>query len=563
MSLDTINLFNKNMENSSTANVESIKQYINTLEQTASQSAFSQTTVTETEFENTEFANYSRPDWMYQFKEVGVVLRTGDGVAAISGLTNVQAGELLEIWTSQGRLKEVMKGMALNLEKRLIRAVIFGDNRKVRQGDLVFRSNSIVCIPTGPRLLGRVVDALGNAIDGYTAIPNKNLMVVDVKAPGISPRQSIKQPMLTGIKAIDSMVPIGRGQRELIIGDRQTGKTTIAIDTFLNQQNINFQNDKDALYCIYVAIGIKRSNLSHMVKRFWKQGVMNYTTIVSATSSDAAPLQFLAPYSGCTIGEFFRDNGYHALVVYDDLSKQAVAYRQLALLLRRPPSREAYPGDVFYLHSRLLERSAKMHRNQKGGTLTALPIIETQEGDVSAYIPTNVISITDGQIFLEKSLFNKGILPAINAGLSVSRVGGAAQPKTLRRIAGKLKLNLAQFREVETLLSFDISDLDPYTLLTLNRGQRLVELLKQSQYEPLTIDQQLIIIYGIIFGFFDNIPVNKMRKYERFVFTLIRNTFYGQVLDSVPNYIHSNTTIFKRIVAETVSYYEELLSESY
>ena len=425
-----------------------------------------------------------------EVSEVGQVLSVGDGIARVYGLDNVQAGEMVEF--SGG-----IKGMALNLENDNVGVVIFGDDRTIKEGDVVKRTQTIVDTPVGKNLLGRVVDALGNPIDGKGDLDKKlERKRVDVKAPGIIPRQSVNQPMQTGLKAIDSLIPIGRGQRELIIGDRQTGKTAVAVDTIINQKEINKSGEeKNKLYCIYVAIGQKRSTVAQIVKTLEDAGAMEYTTIVSATASDPAPLQFLAPYTGCTMGEYFRDNGMHALIIYDDLSKQAVAYRQMSLLLRRPPGREAYPGDVFYLHSRLLERAAKLNEDKGGGSLTALPIIETQAGDVSAYIPTNVISITDGQIFLETELFNQGIRPAVNVGLSVSRVGSAAQTKAMKKVAGSIKLELAQYREMAAFAQFG-SDLDASTQKLLNRGSKLTELLKQDQYSPMPVAQQVITVFS-------------------------------------------------------------------
>ena len=415
-----------------------------------------------------------------EVSEIGKVLSVGDGIARVYGLDNVQAGEMVEF-------DDGSKGMALNLENDNVGVVIFGDDRNIKEGDTVKRTNAIVDVPVGKELLGRVVDGLGNAIDGKGAITSKERKRVEVKAPGIIPRQSVSEPMQTGLKSIDTLIPVGRGQRELIIGDRQTGKTAVAIDAIINQKIINESSDeKKKLYCVYVAIGQKRSTVAQITKTLEEAGALKYTTIVAATASDSAPLQFLAPYTGCTIGEFFRDNGMHALIVYDDLSKQAVAYRQMSLLLRRPPGREAYPGDVFYLHSRLLERSAKLSDANGSGSLTALPIIETQAGDVSAYIPTNVISITDGQIFLETELFNQGIRPAVNVGLSVSRVGSAAQTKAMKKVAGSIKLELAQYREMAAFAQFG-SDLDASTQQLLNRGAKLTELLKQDQYSPMTV----------------------------------------------------------------------------
>ena len=443
-----------------------------------------------------------------EVSEVGKVLSVGDGIARVYGLDNVQAGEMVEF-------NDGSKGMALNLENDNVGIVIFGDDRQIKEGDTVKRTKSIVDVPVGKELLGRVLDGLGNPIDGKGGL-NKSIKRkrVEVKAPGIIPRKSVNEPMQTGLKAIDSLIPIGRGQRELIIGDRQTGKTAVAVDTIINQKKINETDDeKKKLYCVYVAIGQKRSTVAQIVKTLEDAGAMKYTTVVSATASDSAPLQFLAPYTGCTIGEYFRDNGMHALIIYDDLSKQAVAYRQMSLLLRRPPGREAYPGDVFYLHSRLLERAAKLNENEGGGSLTALPIIETQAGDVSAYIPTNVISITDGQIFLETELFNQGIRPAVNVGLSVSRVGSAAQTKAMKKVAGSIKLELAQYREMAAFAQFG-SDLDASTQKLLNRGSKLTELLKQNQYSPLTVAEQVVIIYSGVKGFLDNIDLNKIKEFE-------------------------------------------------
>jgi len=443
-----------------------------------------------------------------EITEVGQVLSVGDGIARIYGLDNVQAGEMVEF--SDGS-----KGMALNLENDNVGVVIFGDDRAIKEGDTVKRTGSIVDVPVGKELLGRVVDGLGNPIDGKGAL-DKGLKRnrVEVKAPGIIPRRSVSEPVQTGLKAIDSLIPIGRGQRELIIGDRQTGKTAVAIDTIINQKEINQSGDeKQKLYCIYVAIGQKRSTVAQIVKTLQDAGAMEYTTIVSATASEPAPLQFLAPYTGCTIGEYFRDNGMHALIIYDDLSKQAVAYRQMSLLLRRPPGREAYPGDVFYLHSRLLERAAKLNDENGGGSLTALPIIETQAGDVSAYIPTNVISITDGQIFLETELFNQGIRPAVNVGLSVSRVGSAAQTKAMKKVAGSIKLELAQYREMAAFAQFG-SDLDASTQRLLNRGSKLTELLKQKQYSPMSVAEQVISVFCGVKGYLDDIDLKDISEFE-------------------------------------------------
>ena len=451
-----------------------------------------------------------------EISEVGKVLSVGDGIARVYGLDNVQAGEMVEF-------KDGSKGMALNLENDNVGVVIFGDDKEIKEGDTVKRTKSIVDVPVGKELLGRVVDGLGNPIDGKGNLSASKRKRVEVKAPGIIPRQSVNEPMQTGLKAIDSLIPIGRGQRELIIGDRQTGKTAVAVDTIINQKSINESEDeKKKLYCVYVAIGQKRSTVAQIVKTLEDAGAMKYTTVVSATASDSAPLQFLAPYTGCTIGEYYRDNGMHALIIYDDLSKQAVAYRQMSLLLRRPPGREAYPGDVFYLHSRLLERAAKLNESNGGGSLTALPIIETQAGDVSAYIPTNVISITDGQIFLETELFNQGIRPAVNVGLSVSRVGSAAQTKAMKKVAGSIKLELAQYREMAAFAQFG-SDLDQATQKLLNRGSKLTELLKQNQYSPLTVSEQVVLIYAGVKGFLDNIELQKIKEFEKNLLSKIKD----------------------------------------
>ena len=440
--------------------------------------------------------------------ETGQVLSVGDGIARIFGLANVQAGELVE-FPGAG-----VKGMALNLELDNVGVVIFGDDRQIREGDTVTRTGSIVDVPTGKGLLGRVVDALGNPIDGKGPVIYSERRAVETKAPGIIARQSVTEPMQTGIKSIDVLIPIGRGQRELIIGDRQTGKSAIIIDTIINQKAANAGDDESKkLYCIYVAVGQKRSTVAQLVRTLEEQGVMEYCIVVAATASDPAPMQFLAPYTGCAMGEYFRDNAMHAVIFYDDLSKQAVAYRQMSLLLRRPPGREAYPGDVFYLHSRLLERAAKMSDAEGGGSLTALPVIETQAGDVAAYIPTNVISITDGQIFLETELFFKGVRPAVNVGLSVSRVGSAAQIKAMKQVAGKIKLELAQYREMAAFAQFS-SDLDPVTQKMLARGARLTELLKQPQYHPLSVTDQVISVFAGTRGYLDNIPVEKVGSFE-------------------------------------------------
>jgi len=439
--------------------------------------------------------------------ETGQVLSVGDGIARVFGLQNVMAGELVE-FPGAG-----LRGMALNLETDNVGVVIFGDDRQIREGDTVSRTGRIVDVPVGKGLLGRVVDALGNPIDGKGPIEGERRLV-EVKAPGIIPRKSVHEPMQTGIKAIDALIPIGRGQRELIIGDRQTGKTAVIVDTIINQKGPNSGTDESKkLYTIYVAVGQKRSTVAQLVRTLEEQGAMEYSIIVAATASDPAPMQFLAPYTGCTMGEFFRDNGMHAVIFYDDLSKQAVAYRQMSLLLRRPPGREAYPGDVFYLHSRLLERAAKMNDDHGAGSLTALPIIETQAGDVSAYIPTNVISITDGQIFLETGLFFQGIRPAINVGLSVSRVGSSAQTKAMKKVSGSIKLELAQYREMAAFAQFG-SDLDASTQKLLNRGARLTELLKQPQFAPLAFEEQTVVIFAGTQGYLDSIPVSQVTEYE-------------------------------------------------
>ena len=457
--------------------------------------------------------------------EVGQVLSVGDGVARVYGLDNVQAGEMVEF---PGNIR----GMALNLETDNVGVVIFGEDRAIKEGDTVKRTGAIVEVPVGKGLLGRVVDALGNPIDGKGPVESSKMKRIEVKAPGIIPRQSVSEPVQTGLKALDALVPIGRGQRELIIGDRQTGKTAIAIDTIINQKEVNASGDESKkLYCIYVAIGQKRSTVAQVVKTLEENGALEYTIIVSATASEAAPLQFLAPYTGCTMGEFFRDNGMHAVIVYDDLSKQAVAYRQMSLLLRRPPGREAYPGDVFYLHSRLLERAAKMNAELGSGSLTALPVIETQASDVAAYIPTNVISITDGQIFLETDLFYQGIRPAINVGLSVSRVGSAAQTKAMKSVAGRIKLELAQYREMAAFAQFG-SDLDAATQRLLARGARLTELLKQGQYSPLPIDEQVVAIYAGVRGYLDSVAVGQIGRFEQELLSEIRGS-HSDILSDI------------------------------
>jgi F-type H+/Na+-transporting ATPase subunit alpha len=448
--------------------------------------------------------------------EVGQVLSVGDGIARAYGLDKVQAGEMVEF-------ENGTRGMALNLETDNVGIVIFGSDREIKEGQTVKRTGAIVDVPIGKELLGRVVDALGNPIDGKGPINSSRRARVDVKAPGIIPRKSVSEPMATGLKAIDAMIPIGRGQRELIIGDRQTGKTAIALDTILNQKPLNQGDDESRkLYCVYVAIGQKRSTVAQFVKVLEENGALEYSVIVAATASDPAPMQFLAPFSGCAIGEYFRDNGMHAVIIYDDLSKQAVAYRQMSLLLRRPPGREAYPGDVFYLHSRLLERAAKLNKEHGSGSLTALPIIETQANDVSAYIPTNVISITDGQIFLETDLFYQGVRPAVNVGLSVSRVGSAAQTKAMKKVAGRIKGELAQYREMAAFAQFG-SDLDAVTQRLLNRGARLTELLKQPQFSPLKMEEQVCVIYAGVNGFLDKLPLDKVRFFEEGLLATLRS----------------------------------------
>ena len=448
--------------------------------------------------------------------EVGRVLSVGDGIARVHGLDKVQAGEMVEF---PGNIR----GMTLNLEEDNVGVVIFGDDRTIKEGDIVKRTGDIVDVPVGKGLLGRVVDALGNPIDGKGNIEASERGLIEVKAPGIIPRKSVHEPMQTGLKAIDSLIPVGRGQRELIIGDRQTGKTAIIIDTILNQKKANdaATNDSEKLYCVYVAVGQKRSSVAQLVKVLEEYGAMEYSIIVTATASESAPMQFLAPYTGCTMGDFFRDNGMHAVIFYDDLTKQAVSYRQMSLLLRRPPGREAYPGDVFYLHSRLLERSAKMNDEQGAGSLTALPVIETQGNDVSAYIPTNVISITDGQIFLETDLFYKGIRPAVNVGLSVSRVGSAAQVKAMKQVAGSIKLELAQYREMEAFAQF-ASDLDASTQQLLARGARLTEVLKQGQFTPYPMEEQVVSLFSGVEGFLDGIEINEVVRFEQLLMASIR-----------------------------------------
>jgi F-type H+/Na+-transporting ATPase subunit alpha len=486
-----------------------------------------------------------------EVSEVGQVLSVGDGIARVYGLDNVQAGEMVEFPGG-------IRGMALNLETDNVGVVIFGADRNIKEGDTVKRTGAIVDVPVGKGLLGRVVDALGNPIDGKGPIEAAERRRVDVKAPGIIPRKSVHEPMSTGLKAIDAMIPIGRGQRELVIGDRQTGKTAIILDTFLNQKPLNEGNDESIkLYCVYVAIGQKRSTVAQFVKKLEDNGALQYSIIVAATASDAAPMQFLAPFTGCAIGEYFRDNGMHALIAYDDLSKQAVAYRQMSLLLRRPPGREAYPGDVFYLHSRLLERAAKLNEDNGAGSLTALPVIETQANDVSAYIPTNVISITDGQIFLETNLFYQGIRPAVNVGLSVSRVGSAAQIKAMKQVAGTIKGELAQYREMAAFAQFG-SDLDAATQKMLNRGARLVELLKQPQFSPLKTEEQVAVIFAGVNGFLDPLPVARVRAFEEGLLRFLRDkhadTLDGiwaekQLTDSLRNSLKDAITAFAKTFA--------------
>ncbi|MGE0416799.1 MAG: F0F1 ATP synthase subunit alpha [Acetobacteraceae bacterium] len=474
--------------------------------------------------------------------ETGQVLSVGDGIARVFGLQNVMAGEMVE-FPGAG-----LRGMALNLETDNVGVVIFGDDRAIREGDTVTRTGSIVDVPAGDGLLGRVVDGLGNPIDGKGPLVNVSRTRVEVKAPGIIPRKSVHEPMQTGLKAIDALIPIGRGQRELIIGDRQTGKTAVIIDTIINQKPVNAGTDeKKKLYCIYVAVGQKRSTVAQLVRTLEEQGAMQYSIVVAATASDPAPMQFLAPYTGCAMGEFFRDNGRHAVIFYDDLSKQAVAYRQMSLLLRRPPGREAYPGDVFYLHSRLLERAAKMNDAEGAGSLTALPVIETQAGDVSAYIPTNVISITDGQIFLETELFFRGIRPAVNVGLSVSRVGSAAQVKAMKQVAGRIKLELAQYREMAAFAQF-ASDLDASTQQLLARGSRLTELLKQPQYSPLPIEEQVVAIFAGVRGYLDKIDVGRVGAFEAQFISDLKNREPG-ILDAIRTDLELKPETEKKLVS--------------
>jgi F-type H+-transporting ATPase subunit alpha len=488
-----------------------------------------------------------------EVSEVGQVLSVGDGIARVYGLDNVQAGEMVEFTNG-------IQGMALNLEIDNVGIVIFGDDKDIHEGDVVKRTGDIVEVPVGKELLGRVVDALGNPIDGKGPIKAKENGRVDIKAPGIMPRKSVHEPMQTGLKAIDALIPIGRGQRELIIGDRQTGKTAIALDTILNQKSVNATDDESAkLYCVYVAIGQKRSSVAQLVKILEDNGALEYSVVVAATASDPAPLQYLAPFSGCTIGEYFRDNGMHSLIVYDDLSKQAVAYRQMSLLLRRPPGREAYPGDVFYLHSRLLERAAKLNEENGSGSLTALPVIETQANDVSAFIPTNVISITDGQIFLETDLFYQGIRPPVNVGLSVSRVGSSAQIKAMKQVAGKIKGELAQYREMAAFAQFG-SDLDATTQRLLARGERLTELLKQPQFSPLKVEEQVCSIYAAVNGYLDNIDVSKISSYEKGLLELI-NSSNKDILADIQKELQISEKTEKKLVTIIESYTKSFSSE--
>ena len=482
--------------------------------------------------------------------QVGKVLSVGDGVARVYGLDEVQAGELVEF--SSG-----VKGMALNLEEDNVGVVIFGEDDDIKEGEIVKRTESIVSVPVGKELLGRVVNALGEPIDGLGDIKAKEYSRSDIKAPGIIARKSVHEPMQTGIKIVDSLIPIGRGQRELIIGDRQTGKTAIIVDTIINQKKINdaAKSDKDKLFCVYVAVGQKRSTVAQVVKTLKDYGAMDYTIVVAATASDAAPMQYIAPYSGCAMGEFFRDNGMHAVIFYDDLSKQATAYRQMSLLLRRPPGREAYPGDVFYLHSRLLERAAKMNDEEGAGSLTSLPVIETQAGDVSAYIPTNVISITDGQIFLETSLFYQGIRPAVNVGISVSRVGSAAQIKAMKQVSGSMKLDLAQYREMASFAQF-ASDLDQSTKNLLARGARLTEMLKQPQYEPMSVEEEVVDIFAGVKGFLDKLPLNKVKDYEERALASIKAN-HPEFLDEIRN----EQKISAELEGKLMKFYETFTSD--
>jgi F-type H+-transporting ATPase subunit alpha len=475
-----------------------------------------------------------------EVSEIGQVLSVGDGIARVYGLDNVQAGEMVEFPGG-------IRGMALNLEADNVGVVIFGDDRTIKEGDTVKRTGAIVEVPVGKGLLGRVVDALGNPLDGKGPIQSDVRKRVDVKAPGILPRKSVHEPMATGLKSVDALIPIGRGQRELIIGDRQTGKTAIILDTFLNQKPLNESKDESVkLYCVYVAIGQKRSTVAQFVKVLEERGALPYSIVVAATASDPAPMQYLAPFTGCTMGEYFRDNGMHAVIAYDDLSKQAVAYRQMSLLLRRPPGREAYPGDVFYLHSRLLERAAKLNESHKAGSLTALPVIETQANDVSAYIPTNVISITDGQIFLETDLFYQGIRPAVNVGISVSRVGSAAQVKAMKQVAGRIKGELAQYREMAAFAQFG-SDLDAVTQRLLARGARLTELLKQPQFSPLKVEEQVVVIFAGTRGYLDPLPVTAVSKFEQSLLRHLREA-HPDILSDIASKKEITSDTEKRLV---------------
>ncbi len=482
--------------------------------------------------------------------EVGQVLSVGDGIARIYGLDNVQAGELVEFANG-------VKGMALNLEEDNVGAVIFGADQEIKEGDTVKRTEQIVSVPVGKELLGRVVDALGAPIDGLGEIKAKEYRRSDVKAPGIIERRSVHEPVQTGLKIVDSLIPIGRGQRELIIGDRQTGKTAIILDTIINQKRVNdaAKSDKEKLFCVYVAIGQKRSTVAQVVKTLKDYGAMDYTIVVAATASDSAPMQYIAPYSGCAMGEYFRDNGMHAVIFYDDLSKQATAYRQMSLLLRRPPGREAYPGDVFYLHSRLLERAAKMSDAEGAGSLTALPVIETQAGDVSAYIPTNVISITDGQIFLETSLFYQGVRPAVNVGISVSRVGSAAQIKAMKQVSGSMKLDLAQFREMAAFSQF-ASDLDASTKKLLARGARLTEMLKQPQYRPLPVEEEVAAIFAGVRGFLDSIDLSRISEFEQRALQDLRANHEGLLKDIAEQRVISDET-----EAKLTAFYQDFVKQ--
>ena len=482
--------------------------------------------------------------------EVGQVLSVGDGIARIYGLDKVQSGELVEFDSG-------VKGMALNLEEDNVGVVIFGSDQQIKEGDMVKRTEQIVSVPVGKELLGRVVDALGEPIDGLSPIKAKQFSRSEVKAPGIIARRSVHEPMQTGLKIVDSLIPIGRGQRELIIGDRQTGKTAIILDTIINQKKINdaAKSEKDKLYCVYVAVGQKRSTVAQVVKTLKDHGALDYTIVVAATASDPAPMQYIASYSGCAMGEYFRDNGMHAVIFYDDLSKQATAYRQMSLLLRRPPGREAYPGDVFYLHSRLLERAAKMNDAEGAGSLTALPVIETQAGDVSAYIPTNVISITDGQIFLETSLFYQGIRPAVNVGISVSRVGSAAQIKAMKQVAGTMKLELAQYREMASFAQF-ASDLDQSTRNLLERGARLTEMLKQPQYRPMAVEEEVVAIFAGVRGFLDKLPINKVHEFEDKALQTIKAS-HPEILHEIAD----KKVISPELEAKLLEFYQNFLQQ--